>query len=785
MRNIWMLTAANLRKGKSQLISMVGLILLAALFLNLGLLFMLNLGKFYMERVEAQNAAHSIIFIEKSAFEKSDEEYVRYYPGVQSVQIEECIFLGASEFNYSGSKTTMEFIISNFDAPREMTKLKFIGNHIKDERDIIYLPYTMKTGGYKIGDEFTFTYQHKDYSFTVGGFVEELFYGSTLISVLNVYLPNDDFERFSGVMNDRDLLFVTMAARLKNVNDADKLISDYVNYIADISSSESMITVFGNSITEISGFRTMIPNMIALILVAFSAIIVFVCLIVIRFRIVTNIQDGMTNIGALKAVGYTSRQIVMSTVLQFSGIAAIASIFGILLSFAATPVVSSVFAGLIGLDWQQGFDPVVSLMSFTGIVGTVILVSLMATKSIHSLHPIIALRGGMSNQSFKKNFFPLSGTFLNLHIALAVKGIVQNLKQNLMIAIILIGVSFTCMFSVVMYYNFAVDGSKFMELGVGEPCNVAIYMDENNDSLLESIRRMPEVTKAFYANTEYSNNFTTLKNEAIYPTIIEDYSLSENKMILEGRYPIQADEIAFPGVLAKKYGISIGDTVEVKFGNKSADFLVSGITQSINNMGRMPCITLEGMQRLQKSYKLTGVDIFLKKGENADDFIDLLGDEFGEKIVTTVNVDALVKTSMGTFVSMTVILSFTILVTTVLIVVMVLYLIIKTNISRKKREIGIQKAIGYSTFQLMNQTALGLVPVILFGAGVGAFAGLIYINSVLTVLFSVFGIMRMDFYIGPSWLIIITVLITAFSYCVSMLISWRIRNISPYILVSE
>lgn len=194
---------------------------------------------------------------------------------------------------------------------------------------------------------------------------------------------------------------------------------------------------------------------------------------------------------------------------------------------------------------------------------------------------------------------------------------------------------------------------------------------------------------------------------------------------------------------------------------------------------------LQYRRRLQKDYELTCINLFLAEGENTQEFIDLLDDEFGDAIVNTVHMDEAMEASVGTFATIASLMSVTILITTVLLVILVIYLIIKTNISRKKREIGIQKAVGYSTFQLMNQITLGFVPVVLLGTGVGAFVGYICINNVLTVLFSVFGIMRMDFYVGASWPIVTIIIITAFSYCVSMVISWRIRNISPYALTSE
>ena len=71
---------------------------------------------------------------------------------------------------------------------------------------------------------------------------------------------------------------------------------------------------------------TLTVNVIAMILVAFAAIIVLVSLIVIKYRVSNSIEDGMTNIGVLKALGYTNRDILVSFILQFVFIALSASV---------------------------------------------------------------------------------------------------------------------------------------------------------------------------------------------------------------------------------------------------------------------------------------------------------------------------------------------------------------------------------------------------------------------------------------------------------------------------
>jgi putative ABC transport system permease protein len=112
-------------------------------------------------------------------------------------------------------------------------------------------------------------------------------------------------------------------------------------------------------------------------------------------------------------------------------------------------------------------------------------------------------------------------------------------------------------------------------------------------------------------------------------------------------------------------------------------------------------------------------------------------------------------------------------------------MVIKTSILRRKRELGIQKAVGFTTFQLMNQIALNMTPVILLGVVIGAVGGYFGFNPILVVLIRSMGIVQMKLPVPLDWTILVCIALTALAYVVSMLVAWRIRKISAYSLVNE
>ena len=171
-------------------------------------------------------------------------------------------------------------------------------------------------------------------------------------------------------------------------------------------------------------------NIVATILIAFAAIIVLVSLIVIRFRVSNSIEDGMANIGVLKAIGYTSRQILSSIILQFILIALSASMVGIALSYVLMPFIGGIISTLSGLVWIQSFDIIINLVSIFLVVFCVVIVTLLSAFRIRKILPVAALRGGIQTHSFRKNHFPLETAKGGLHFLLAIKSMLANVKTK-------------------------------------------------------------------------------------------------------------------------------------------------------------------------------------------------------------------------------------------------------------------------------------------------------------------------------------------------------------------
>lgn len=783
MQKEFMLSFANIRKSKGHTVSLFIMFLIASLLLNAGLLVFLNFGNYFQKETEELNTSSTYFLIPSRFYTSKVDQFMKNNNVIQKLQKNDCVKADGS-IPYHGDKRDCTFLFNDADANRKLSKWKFIGEHLSPDSMSAYVPYVLNVdGGYQLNDKLTVTFQNTKLTFTLKGFTDDVNFSSFDTGGLGVYLPHETLETVKQKLGSPYETTVIFA----NVSKTDNSI---VSDLKEILQKEHLVTAANadNAVTSLSlplikFSRTLMVSIISAMMIAFAVIIAVVCFVVIRFRISNSIEDDMLKIGSLKAIGYTSRQIMASIVLQFTLIAFGGSVTGILLSYLTTPALSEVFAHQSGLMWVQGFNGAISGITLCSILFIVAAVSLWTARRIRKLNPIVALRGGIVTHSFKKNYFPLDKSKGNFPLILALKSIFQNKKSSVMIAVILAFVSFASAFSVVIFYNSAVDTTNFAKTPGTELSNVIIHFSPTADraKITEEIKTRNDVRKVQYLDQTTG----ALQNTNAYIYIMNDYSQKETDTVYEGRYPRHDNEITIAGVLADTLHKKIGDTVALKTGDKHADYMITGFSQGTTMGGTNVFLTHGGMLRLNPDFKQQDLQVYLKKGFKSSQCIKDLNKKYGALLAQTIDVDKFLQQGIGSYTSILSKVGIVTFAVTMLVVILVLYFVINSSIIRQKRELGIQKAIGFTTFQLMNQISLSFLPPVTIGVILGSILGITQVNTLMSVAERSGGVMKADYIITPGWITLCSAAIVIVSYLTSLLITYRIRKISAYALVSE
>ena len=117
------------------------------------------------------------------------------------------------------------------------------------------------------------------------------------------------------------------------------------------------------------------------------------------------------------------------------------------------------------------------------------------------------------------------------------------------------------------------------------------------------------------------------------------------------------------------------------------------------------------------------------------------------------------------------------------VVVFVLYLLVRTLLNSKKRDYGILKALGFTTGQLILQTAASFLPAVVLSAAVGLTVCAGIINPLTALFLRGIGIVKCTFTVPVGLIAASGVGMVLFSFGIACLLSARIRKFAPVVLL--
>ncbi|MCH5263963.1 MAG: ABC transporter permease, partial [Lachnospiraceae bacterium] len=168
-----------------------------------------------------------------------------------------------------------------------------------------------------------------------------------------------------------------------------------------------------------------------------------------------------------------------------------------------------------------------------------------------------------------------------------------------------------------------------------------------------------------------------------------------------------------------------------------------------------------------------------------DAFNEEVGEQFGKDINMTANVSSILA-AVNVYTSLMIVIVIAVIILSLLIITFVLYLLVKTMLNNKKHDYGIMKALGFTTGQLILQTALSFMPIVMLSMIVGLVVSCLIINPLLAILLSGIGIVKCTFAIPIGLVTILGIGLVLFAFMMACLLSIKIKKIAPReLLVGE
>ncbi|MDE6660967.1 MAG: FtsX-like permease family protein [Anaeroplasmataceae bacterium] len=780
MRKLFLIARSNMRKTKGQTIAIVVLILLAAMLLNLWLMLSMDYKANFDRYHDKLNAEHVTLAVDDADGTVYDflSQTLGSDTKVKEYRLDKSMHM-VGTFPYNGGMMNSEFVFMD----KQTATTRTIGKaEIVDDSSLtsgVYLPMLYKSNDTTIGKTIEISIGSHPVTYTICGFFNSVMLGSHNCALTQIILTADKYAELEELNYAPKATMCSVRLNDKSTN------LDYEATLKSTVSEHFPNTRMISSCYDVVVQARYISQMICSgIISAMAFIVLLIALVVIISNIINYIQVNIKNLGAFKAEGYTSRQLVYSLLLQFLGLTLIASIIGTAVSYAIFPAVNTMMIAQTGIPYKVHFLPLPALISLLILGGAVALSTWLSARRIKKIEPIVALRSGIQTHNFKRNHVPLEKIKAPLNLALALKTTLSGIKHNITVCITMFVLSLVVVFSGLMIENVIVDMTPFINLIMGETADSAINVQiEVEDNFIDVLNSDSRVKKVYLYN---SVTISHIGGAELLADMCDDFSgLSNQNTIVKGRFPKYDNEIAIGAKYAKEKKFEVGNEIEITANGNTQKYLICGFTQISNNLGRDCLLTRKGFERLGTLQNVTYY-INLTEDTDIDAFNEEIKGHFEGSVNAVINIRTTLDAAASVYVSLMTIIVIAILVLAVVIIAFVLYLLVRTMLNNKKRDYGILKSLGFTTKQLIVQTALSFMPTIIISTVIGIIISCLTINPLLSLFFSSIGIVKCTFKIPIMFATIAGIGLMLLSFGIACLLSLKIKKIAPRnLLVGE
>ncbi len=785
MEAYWFIIRNNIKKKKRDVAVLVFLIALAALLLYTSVSVFAGMNTMLDRAYDRAHTADLIYICNQS--EEQIREIFLEQEEVEEYESSECLFFVNADFRGQEdeeSRQTM-FILSRIGEARTISTLAGAENAAVRE-DSILLPYYLKAvGGFRVGDTFYLTVGGVEYSFYVAGFVEDPMFATPLnVNAYSCYvsgarmdqmLETNDMARAARAVWHRVRLYGERPDSLKFDHKMSQIL---VEELPELTNSINL----GTSWRTMKGGVAMLSKISMGVMLIFSLLLMVVALIIVRFSIHNFMEMNRKNTGILQAAGYTTKQLGRSVMLEMTCITLAASLVGILLGTLGSSLVGSIQGMMLGLSWSQTFHAGAALVTMAGLLFLVSGTAWLCGRAYRKTSVLEALRGGISTHNFKRNHFPFEKSRLPKALVLAGKNLFGEKGKTLSVFCIVTLLSFAMCTGFGLYENFALRTENLLKI-VGLEAGDILVTGEDVEQAGSQLADWEGIESVlFYGNTSIHMESADAETE-VTCDYWRDPEALHNEMIVKGRLPEFENEIVITTNIAKRLNVKVGDTIYVSESGERLAYVVCGIDQKMNNMGLKAMMSETGVRRLNPGIVPAQVFCYLDDGVTVEEMSARILEVFPE--LSVADSAKQVENTMKSIVSVMKAICVLFVLITLFVVVLVEVLLIKSKLIKERRNFGVQKALGFTTPQLIVQTMLINLPVIGAGALLGAVLSRFLFEPFVVIALSFCGIRQANSNVSPIWMLVTVAGVLLVALAASFLSSVRIRKIDPVSMLTE
>lgn len=615
-------------------------------------------------------------------------------------------------------------------------------------------------------------------SYTVAGFFEDPFMGSAMMGIKSMLICAEDMEQLrQRIMDEGEHAIPVEGAMLHIYRNQDTEISLHefqvlLNDKTDLKSYS--FNMYSKSVIE--NFMLIAQNIFAGFLLVFVAVLLIVAMLVISHSISTGIEQDYTNMGILKALGFTKGNLQLIKMCQYLLAVFLGMMIGVPAAFPVVLLVNRMVVTTTGLMVPAALPAGLCAVSLCIVFSLLAVVIAIKAAKIGKITPIRAIRGGMEDVYWRSRFTTkISGRGLSFQLAFRqiTSGKKQYVSAGIVTALLVFFLSLTARIGAWM----GPDGEGLMK-----SFNVVNY---DIGVRAEDEKTREEAEAVIASDAKISHTFQVAMLNATLDHV--DYfmyvvSEPEQYKVQEGRTCKYDNEVLVTEIVAEELKKSIGDTVVLDYEGHTEEFLISGIYQCANDMGANFGISKEGAKRLG----VVDENIFytfykLEDAPEKNELVDTLAERFGDRITVDENTWSGLSSIMLGMQALEVLMY----VITILFILVVISMTGSRILYREEHDFGVYKSLGFTSGSLRLMFALRFGIVAVLGSVLGVILSAIFTDPLAGALLKFCGIGSFTSHLTPASMLLpaaqVAVLFVLFAYFAA----GKIKRVEPGILITE
>ena len=730
---------------------------------------------------------------------------------VQEVKTTDVVYLLLKDCNGKGGNSS-SFVLNDTDSILTYDQYD-VDNKMTDrrlEKGEVSVPFSF-IGMYdcKIGDTVELGNDNGSYTFKVASFFEDPYMGSSVMGIKTILISDEDFadlkakaaeEQRSGLEDDKrsfELSKLIIIDKKPGLDLTEMEFERELNNVSDFA-SYCWITL---SKEQAGSYMLLMTKVFSAVLLIFVVLLLVAAMIVLGHNIGSSIEMDFVNIGILKAVGMTNASVKLALLAGYMCTVAAGLFAGIPLAIPILKIINSVTRSSSGLEVPSDINVGLVLCVILAILLLVAAFIMLKTRRISEATPIKAIRGGRDSVHFSSVLkLPVSGK--KLGVSLAYRQFISEKKQY---AAAIIVTAILAMFMILMNDVMSWFNSQNMLVDMFSVTKydlTASFADEDTQKDIENV--ISEHTA--YRKYQMSSEYLLFDDVQMYCYIVGDPDMINT--IRKGRTCTYDNEVLITQYVADGFHINVGDTVTVKRNGVARKMVISGVYDSANDVGKNFAISKAAYSKFaseetvsesgvsgaaksssdEEEWSGKGICYDLDNTDECDAIIQEIDKRYGDNQGITYSIHSAKDDFEGVAGTVNIAIQGLTLLTYMLgavFVIVTVIIVCGKVLMREQKDIGIYKALGFTSFRLRCQLAVRFIVTAVVGSLLGVVLALIVSKPFFKAGFESFGIYSFNLSTSVISLVIPLVFMSVLFSVVAFIRAGNIRKVQPQVLIAD